>query len=202
MQFDLHFVDTNPDVCEELYEQFSIFPNVEVYERKFQDVEDYDCLVSPANSFGMMDGGIDKDITEYFGNQLERRVQEHILSNYSGEQPVGTSFIIPTHHPNHPFLAHTPTMQTPQDITGTKNVYYAMKAMLSAVQEYNVSHGNPIQTVLCPGMGTLCGNMMASEAVAQMLLAYQHFIFPPKEINAFFMMQRKYEIDAVTNRDV
>ena len=202
MQFDLHFVDTNPDVCEELYEQFSIFPDVEVYERKFQDVEHYDCFVSPANSFGMMDGGIDRDITAYFGNQLERRVQEHILSAYSGEQPVGTSFIIPTLHANHPFLAHTPTMQTPQDITGTKNVYYAMKAMLSAVQEYNASHGNIIQTVLCPGMGTLCGNMMASEAVSQMLLAYQHFLFPPKEMNAFFMMQRKYEIDAVTNGDI
>ncbi|MGB3240982.1 MAG: hypothetical protein WBB29_22045 [Geitlerinemataceae cyanobacterium] len=52
----------------------------------------YDCLVSPANSFGMMDGDMDAAIVRYFGQSLMDRVQRRILDDYLGEQPVGTSF--------------------------------------------------------------------------------------------------------------
>jgi len=33
------------------------------------------CIVSPANAFGLMDGGYDLAITHYFGDQLQKRVQ-------------------------------------------------------------------------------------------------------------------------------
>ena len=41
-----------------------------------------------------------------------RRVQLHILDQFFGEQPVGTAFILPTDHPDVPFLAHAPTMRS------------------------------------------------------------------------------------------
>ena len=50
------------------------------------------CVVSPANSFGLMDGSYDLVLTEWYGNQLQERVQEYIIKNFYGEQPVGTSF--------------------------------------------------------------------------------------------------------------
>lgn len=53
-------------------------------------------MVSAANSFGLMDGGIDAAITDFFGKQLPVRVQARIISEYGGVQPVGTSFIIET----------------------------------------------------------------------------------------------------------
>lgn len=44
-------------------EYFSHLPNVEITNNYFEWVTEFDCLVSPANSFGMMDGGMDAAIT-------------------------------------------------------------------------------------------------------------------------------------------
>ena len=43
-----------------------------------------------------MDGGVDLAITNFFGVDLMKRVQERILRDYLGEQPVGTSMIVET----------------------------------------------------------------------------------------------------------
>ena len=67
-------------------------------------------MVSAANSFGLMDGGVDLAITRFFGEPLMQRIQTRILEEYLGEQPVGTSLIVETGHPAHPFVAHTPTL--------------------------------------------------------------------------------------------
>ena len=75
-------------------------------------------MVSAANSFGLMDGGVDAAITAFFGTQLQTRVQNHILREYLGEQPVGTAFVIETGDNNHPWLVHAPTMRVPLTIDG------------------------------------------------------------------------------------
>jgi O-acetyl-ADP-ribose deacetylase (regulator of RNase III) len=135
-------------------------------------------MVSAANSFGLMDGGVDLAITRFFGVQLMERVQAHILREYLGEQPVGTSFIVETHHPKHPFLAHTPTMRVPMAITGTDNVYVAMRAMLLAVRQHNTCSSDTIRKVACPGLGTATGRVPPKEAARQMALAYQSYLRP------------------------
>src|SRR5688500_17584924 len=122
-------------------------------------------MVSAANSFGLMDGGVDLAITRFFGEQLMQRVQAHILQEYLGEQPVGTSFIVETGHPTHPFVAHTPTMRVPMTISTTDNVYTAMWAMLLAVHRHNRSSSSvPIRKVACPGLGTATGQVAPDEA--------------------------------------
>ncbi len=163
---------------------------MEVVNDLFQKVSEYDCMVSAANSFGLMDGGIDGDITGYFGHQLQSCVQQHILENYLGEQPVGTSFIIETGHAEHPYLAHTPTMRVPMPINGTDAVYLAMRAMLLAVYQFNKVEKR-IHTVLCPGLGTLTGRVSAEDAAFQMALAYQSVAFPPEEINWMMAVERQ-----------
>jgi O-acetyl-ADP-ribose deacetylase (regulator of RNase III) len=93
------------------------------------------------------------------------RVQERVLTDYLGEQPAGTSFIIETGHAKHPFLARTPTMRVPMRITRTDNVYRAMWAMLLAVRQHNmISKRTTIRTVACPGLGTATGQLRAGEA--------------------------------------
>lgn len=59
-----------------------------------------------------MDGGVDAAITGYFGSSLQRAVQQRVLKDFEGEQPVGTSFVIAAPMPRgrHRFIAHTPTM--------------------------------------------------------------------------------------------
>ena len=173
---------------------FSYFPNVEIVNDRFEWLTDYDCLVSPANSFGMMDGGMDAAIINFFGRSLEERVQRRILDDYLGEQPVGTSIIIKTEHPKHPFLAHTPTMRVPMKIQDKDVPYVAMRSLLLAIRKYNRDFPNSINSVVCPGLGTGIGGIDPTEAARQMALAYDGFLYPPKFINCFVAASRQLQI--------
>ena len=128
--FRLILVDTHPGFCIAAERQFAGLPNVEVVNSGFEELEEFDCLVSPANSFGLMDGGIDAAIIRFFGESLMERVQERILRDYLGEQPIGTCLLVDTGHPRHPFLAHAPTMRVPMEIDRTDYAYLAMWATL------------------------------------------------------------------------
>ncbi|MFZ6030438.1 MAG: macro domain-containing protein [Chloroflexota bacterium] len=133
----LILVDPKPPLHAAFQKYFDGLPNVETVTAYFEDLPVFDCMVSAANSFGLMDGGVDAAIVQYFGQSLMQRVQQHILDEYLGEQPVGTSFIVETGNPKHPYVAHTPTMRIPMDISRTDNVYRAMWAMLLAVAHHN-----------------------------------------------------------------
>lgn len=137
---------------------------------------------------------MDAAITEFFGVALETSVKQRILEDYLGEQPVGTSLIVETEHPQHPFLAHTPTMRVPMQIKGTDIPYVAMWAMLLAVRQYNKAHPNSIRSVVCPGFGTGIGQIPPAEAARQMALAYDHFLYPPKKLSTFVAASRQLAI--------
>ncbi len=52
----------------------------------FMDSHKVQCVVSPANSYGCMDGGYDTAITAYFGPALEKAVKKYInLGDYNWE---------------------------------------------------------------------------------------------------------------------
>lgn len=191
---NLILIDPNPYLYAAFSQYFDGLPNVQVVEGYFEKLSDYDCMVSPANSFGLMDGGVDAAITRYFGVELMNRVQKYILAEYLGEQPVGTSFIVETGHPKHPFLAHTPTMRVPMEIAHMDHVYVAMAAMLRAVYHYNQTAEQKISTIACPGLGTGCGAVPFREAARQMALAYQNFLNPPAYINWTFASARQSEV--------
>ncbi len=188
--FKLILIAPDYSLYQAFQENFSYLPRVEIVNNYFQKLEEYDCLVSPANSFGMMDGGMDAAITKFFGRSLEEKVQKRILDDYLGEQPIGTSLIIKTGHPRHPFLAHTPTMRVPMKIQGRDISYVAMWAMLLAIRRYNKDFPNSIKSVVCPGLGTGIGQVAYTEAARQMALAYDYFIYPPKFINCFVAASR------------
>jgi O-acetyl-ADP-ribose deacetylase (regulator of RNase III) len=56
---------------------------------RFEDLPKFDCIVSAANSFGLMDGGIDYAISTFFGWDLQRRVQKVIIEEYLGDSLWG-----------------------------------------------------------------------------------------------------------------
>ncbi|MGD1806487.1 macro domain-containing protein [Dapis sp. BLCC M126] len=190
----LILVAPNPLLSNAFQENFHYLPNIEIINNYFESVPEYDCLVSPANSFGLMDGGMDAAIIRYFGDSLMTLVQQKILDEYLGEQPVGTSMIVETGHPQHPFLAHTPTMRVPMSIAGTDIPYVAMWAMLLAIRRHNRQQKKQIRTVVCPGLGTGIGQVSYQEAARQMALAYDHFVYPPKSINNFIAAERQLQI--------
>ncbi len=190
----LIIVDPKESLCEAMREQFVGLPDVEVVHGYFEHLPEYDCMVSAANSFGLMDGGVDGAITHFFGAQLMRRVQQRILEDFLGEQPVGTSIIVETLDPKHPFLAHTPTMRVPMTIAHMDNVYNAMWAMLLAVRRHNQSRDRKIETIACPGLGTGTGEVPFRQAAKQMALAYRNFLNQPRAIDWNFATERQLQI--------
>ncbi len=190
----LILVAPNSSLCAAFQKHFTYLPNVEIVNNYFEWLPEFDCMVSPANSFGLMDGGIDAAIIRFFGHALMEKVQQRILEEYLGEQPVGTSLIVETGHSKHPFLAHTPTMRVPMSIAGTHNPYMAMWAMLLAVRHHNQRAKQKIDSIACPGLGTGIGRVPYTEAARQMALAYDNFLYPPKHLNCIIAGERQLQL--------
>ncbi len=177
----LVLVDPQPALCEAWRAVFADQAAVTVVEGYFEDLEEFDCLVSPANSYGIMDGGVDLAIRRFFAD-IQDRVQERILADFLGYQPVGTSIMVPTASRRHPWLAHTPTMAVPMALAGplVRNVYEAMWAMLCAAGRHNRDEqvSAQIRTLACPGLGTATGRVRPEVAARLMGLAYERHLSP------------------------
>jgi O-acetyl-ADP-ribose deacetylase (regulator of RNase III) len=193
-ELKLILVDPEPVLCNAFSERFKALPNVDVVTGRFEQLPAFDCMVSAANSFGLMDGGVDAAITQFFGYDLQERVQKRIVDEFLGEQPIGTSIIVETNHPKHPFIAHTPTMRVPMVIAHTDYVYLAMWAMLLAVRQHNLRSEKPINIVACPGLGTATGQVPYKQAARQMALAYENFLNPPSYLDWRFADKRQKTI--------
>jgi O-acetyl-ADP-ribose deacetylase (regulator of RNase III) len=135
-----------------------------------------DAIVSPANSFGFMDGGIDAVYTYQFGDGLQQRLQAVIAEAYGGELPVGSAVIVPTYHAAIPWCISAPTMRVPRDVADTVNAYLAFRAALRAVLEHNAGGRPRIERVLCPGLGTAVGRMPVGRCARQMRAAWDRVL--------------------------
>src|SRR5262245_61101037 len=80
--------DTDADMADRLAEAFREVDSVEVVEGNLLDLS-CDALVSPANSFGDMGGGIDKAIDDFHGGAAQQAVRAAIETHFFGELPVG-----------------------------------------------------------------------------------------------------------------
>lgn len=120
-----------------------------------------DAMVSPANSFGIMNGGLDLYIREEMGFETEQRLQEKILEKHHGELPVGSALIVETNNKKWPYLISAPTMRVPEDVSNTLNSYLAFRAALLSVKNFNGFGDKKINTIVCPGLATGIGCMLA-----------------------------------------
>ncbi len=172
----IYLRDRSPALVEEWRREFSDHPEVEV---SCGDIFDRtaDAVVSPANSFGYMDGGIDLVYLNRFGWDLQDRLQAHLRADHFGELPVGQATIVPTGDAQIPLLVSAPTMRVPQRIAGTINVYLAFRASLVAVLRHNsTALEHPITSLLVPGLGTGVGRVPFVQAARQMRLAHDAVI--------------------------
>src|SRR5688572_9910641 len=72
-----------------------------------------DAVVSPANSFGFMDGGLDWHLSERFGWHLQDELQVKIAQLDERELLIGRSITLETGDSEVPFLISAPTMRVP-----------------------------------------------------------------------------------------
>ena len=136
-----------------------------------------DAIISPANSFGHMDGGIDYVYSEYFGWNVSFYLRSKIWQDYDGELLVGQSIIIDienikTSIDRIKYLISAPTMRVPTDVSQTVNAYLSFKSALKTAKKHN------IQSLLCPGLATSIGKMSYQNCAKQMLKAYEDFLNP------------------------
>lgn len=176
-------VAPNPDMCKAWEHYFDDYDDVQIVCDKFQNLKNIDCMTSAANSFGLMDGGIDYDLSVYFGWDLQKKVQRRIIDEFCGEQPLGTSMIVETGNKSIPYLAHTPTMRVPMIIKKTDNVYKAMWGLLVELHRFNKKSVKSIETVAVCAFGAGVGKMPLEEVARQMHEAYKHYLNVPNHIS-------------------
>lgn len=148
-----------------------------------------DAIVSPANSFGFMDGGLDYALSERFGWDLERKLQQQIKALPEGELLVGQAILMETGDPIIPWLISAPTMRIPTNfnIDTSVNAYLAMKAILIKAK----SDGR-INSLSIPGLCTGVGRMQPMIAARQMYQAYKEIILGQRMDFATFGDAQKY----------
>jgi O-acetyl-ADP-ribose deacetylase (regulator of RNase III) len=167
------FCDTSADLSVRLAEAFADVPAVEVLHGNLLDL-DCDAILSPANSFGDMGGGIDKDIDDFHGGAAQKALCEVIAAQFFGELPVGMAIVLELPSRRFPFLVAAPTMRTPGNVSRTINAYLAMRAALVAVLRHNAAGRWAIRSLAVPGLCTGVGGMSYREAAAQMKAAYDN----------------------------
>ena len=143
--------------------------------KQFMETTEVECVVSPANSYGLMDGGYDRAISEWFGWDLMKIVQKYIIEHFKGEQPVGTSFLIETSVKDIK-LIHTPTMRVPSAIKDPMVIYHCMRTCLMTAMDNNV------KSIVIPAFGGECGAVRYPTICEMMFHAYQQIMNPPAEI--------------------
>jgi O-acetyl-ADP-ribose deacetylase (regulator of RNase III) len=144
-----------------------------------------EAVVSPANSFGFMDGGIDHLYSRHFGWHVQRRLQEAIRTRHHGELVVGVAEIVPTDDARIPFVIAAPTMRVPMILRDTVNPYLAARAALLLIKLQRFVDGpfagetvsSVVRTVAFPGLGTGVGKLGPNICARQVRAALEDILF-------------------------
>lgn len=152
-------VDVNRAVTDAWSTVFAEVPGVEIV-RGSITARKVDAWVTPTNSLGRMDGGVDAAVNRHFRGRIQALVQDEIARRYSGAMPVGAATCVPTGTLRPRFLISTPTMvQSGQDVSDTLNVALACAAAFQAVHMQNAREPGSIESVALPGLGAATGRV-------------------------------------------
>lgn len=180
----IYLIDSNSSLVEEWSSEFREYLNVIPLGGDYF-CKPVDCLVSPANSFGYMDGGVDRAILYELGDHIQTLVQSSIEEKFHGELPIGSSLIIKTNNSKWPHLACAPTMRVPSNVSNTLNAYLAFKAILSEIISINQATPNTIRSLVCCGLATGIGGLNANLCAKQMKYAYELMLEKPRTLSPY-----------------
>lgn len=109
----LSLADNNLNLVIEWSKTFSKLPEVKILCANILDAAE--CyMVSAADSFGNIDGGIDLVYSDYFGWDLEKKVKNEIDQLTNSKLPVGSRIIIGANYSKILFLIVSPTLRMPE----------------------------------------------------------------------------------------
>lgn len=139
-------------------------------------------FISPANSLGFMDGGIDYAYSRKMFQDVEHKIKKS-FSDYGKDtklgrkyMPIGCATIVnPTkfteeykkfnNNTENTYVIAAPTMCLPQNVKDTNNVYHSMKAILSILigNKYDYSKDHVVIPALCGGYGMVPTNIICQQ---------------------------------------
>ncbi len=141
------------------------------------------CWVSPANSFGEMNGGIDYYLDDFVLQDIsilvKKRINEIGQINKMNKKylPIGSCILV--QHPNSKqFLVSAPTMLIPSDVSMTKNAQHVFCGILALINHHNMTTPNPnlkITKLMCCGLATGVGGMEFPELAKQLKDGFDDF---------------------------
>lgn len=183
----LHFISTDAEFIDAIAASFDGVTGV-TWERG--DVRGVDragrIFVSPANSFGYMNGGIDRVYSEEMFRGCEAVAQRKIHelrpeAAGRGERAglrVGSAlwFLVDEEaHDRLTALLVAPTMTIPCNVADTQNARAAfMAALILSERIYSITEGH-LHTVICPALCCGIGGMEPAEAARQIVEAWVDF---------------------------
>lgn len=158
-------------------------PDIVVHRGSALDVP-AQAVVSPANSYGWMRGGIDAVYAQAFPS-IEQHVRSAVLAYHGGELPVGQALIVPTGVTRPPWLISAPTMREAGEVLppDTVHPYLAARAVFRLWHDGRLEDERPVRavvrTVALPGLGTGVGGV-APETCARQVMAAWDEVFDPR----------------------
>ncbi len=188
----------HPDMADAWRKEFADVDNVEFV---VQDIFAVECdgIVSPANSFGDMSGGLDYFINSHYDGMAEPRTQHMLGVKFKsmGYMPVGCARIVDMFPFQPRYLAVVPTMQNAGEILdrpdNKENVIEASKAMLGEVEFFNRCCGDVIKRVAVPAFGAGVGGLRFDEVAKQMRQGWRKFHDHHEAIMNGFDMRKRYQ---------
>jgi O-acetyl-ADP-ribose deacetylase (regulator of RNase III) len=169
----LHFISLNHEWVDEMKKLTFDNSNISCSVQNIRDLDPTNKIfVSPANSLGFMDGGIDYVLSRNMFPGIEPRVKEKIASLgflTAGGRPylaIGSATYLPIDHKESGLIV-APTMFLPEDVRKTQNAYHSFYATLS-LWEHLGQNKDLVVTSHCCGVGC----MSAYDSAEQMFKAY------------------------------
>ena len=133
-------------------------------------------VVSPANSYGWMRGGIDAVYARAFPG-VEQSVRSAVLAFHGGELPIGEAVIVPTGEAEPAWLISAPTMRGPGERlpADTVHPYLAARAVFLQWRDGGLDQGPVrefVDTIAMPGLGTGVGGVDPATCARQVAAAW------------------------------
>ena len=184
-------VDINPKMTKAWRSTFEENPEVDIIDGSMLE-QQVGAWVTPTNSRGSMDGGLDLAIKKHLGPSIEAAVQKEIKARYGGFLPVGHAVAVPTGRKVPAFLISTPTMiGSSDDVSDTLNVSLACAAAFQMVHMQNSRQPGSIRSVALPGLGAQTGRVPVEICADLMWSAYS--MFRSHEFSDFGEMRKALE---------
>jgi O-acetyl-ADP-ribose deacetylase (regulator of RNase III) len=168
-------VDVNTKVVKAWESAFAGNPEVEIHKGSIL-TQRVDAWVSPTNSSGLMNGGVDAVIKRHLGAGIQLRVQRAIREVAGAALPIGSAVCVPSGAAEPRFLISTPTMeQSSENVRETLNVALACAAAFQAVHMQNAVQPGSIESIALVGMGAATGRVPAQVCANLMWAGYTLF---------------------------